>query len=228
YINYMGKSTLKGFPGTDHESPALVSEAMTELLDIYPIKHYFVGGHSQGGFLTYKLLMDFPELMAGAFPISSGVMFQCEPNAFADEKLRVEQRKVPLAIIHSKSDPLVAFSMSEYAATIFGEANWPALRFFADNSGAGHMFARLPVRDAIRWLETQTSNDAAKLLAFAEESSKAKRYRDVIAALNRARPLKLDVAAKARLDRLDRDIDVKASAGAKQFLPKIKDGKDNK
>ena len=228
YINYMGKSTLKGFPGTDRESPAIVSEAMVELREVYPIKHYFVGGHSQGGFLTYKLLMDFPELIAGAFPISSGVMFQCEPNAFADEKLRVEQRKVPLAIVHSKSDPLVAFSMSEYAATIFGEANWPALRFFADNSGAGHMFARLPVRDAIRWLEAQSSDDPAKLVTFAEASNREKRYRDAIAALNRARTLKVDETTQKRLDRLAADIDAKAAAGAKQFLTKIKENKDNK
>ena len=71
YVNYMGHSTYKGFPGTDRESPALVSEAMAELKGVYPISHYFVGGHSQGGFLTYSLLMNFPETMAGAFPISS-------------------------------------------------------------------------------------------------------------------------------------------------------------
>src|SRR5205085_4631884 len=113
-------------------------------------------------------------------------MFQCEPNAFADEKLRAAQRDVPLAIVHGKQDPIVAFSTGEYGATIFGEANWPAFRFFADNSGAAHMFARLPIRDAIRWLEAQSSDDPIKLLSFAADSNKAKRYHDAIAALNRA------------------------------------------
>lgn len=61
YVNFMGKSTYKGFPGTDRESPALVSEAMAELKSVYPIDHYLVGGHSQGGFLTYALLMHFPD-----------------------------------------------------------------------------------------------------------------------------------------------------------------------
>jgi hypothetical protein len=52
-------------------------------------------------------------------------------------------------------------------------------------------------------------------------------YRDAVAALNRARALKPDAAgdaAKARLDRLSREVDAKAAAGAKQFLPKIRDG----
>ena len=34
----------------------------------------------------------------------------------------------------------------------FGEAGWPAFRFFTDDTAA-HMFARLPVGPAIRWLE---------------------------------------------------------------------------
>ncbi len=88
YVNYVGRSTFGGFPGTDRESPALVSEAMKELKEVYPISHYLVGGHSQGGFLTYSLLMNFPESMAGAFPISCGVIFQCEPEAYNDGSLR--------------------------------------------------------------------------------------------------------------------------------------------
>src|SRR5258706_9699208 len=119
YVSYVGRSTFTGFPGTDRESPALVAEALTELRESYPIARYFVGGHSQGGFLTYSLLMNFPELIAGAFPISAGVIFQCEPSAYTDEKLRAAQRSVPLAVVHGKQDPGVNFSAGEYAATIF-------------------------------------------------------------------------------------------------------------
>ena len=60
--------------------------------------------------MTYSLLMNFPESMAGAFPISCGVIFQCEPDAYADETLRKGQRAVPLAIVHGKNDPVVAFA----------------------------------------------------------------------------------------------------------------------
>jgi predicted esterase len=227
YVNYVGKSTFKGFPGTDRESPALVAEALTELREVYPISKYFVGGHSQGGFLTYSLLMNSPELFAGAFPVSSGVIFQTEPGAYADEKLKAAQRAVPLAIVHSKQDNVVNFSMGEYAATLFGEAGWPALRFFNDQSGAGHRFALLPVGEAIRWLEAQSADDPTKLLAFAEQRFKAKGYRDAVAAVNRAAALKPTGAARERLDRLNRQIDAKAAPAARKFLPLVRESKDN-
>jgi predicted esterase len=226
YINYMGRSTYKGYPGTDRESPALVSEAMAELKEVYPISKYFVGGHSQGGYLTYSLLMNFPESMAGAFPISGEVMMQCEPDVFAEAALREAQRKVPLAIIHGKTDPVVRFAGGQYAATVFGAASWPAFRFFADDSGA-HMFARLPVGPAIRWLESLSSDDPAVLLAFAKKRLGENGYRDAIAALRRTRELKLDAAQKNSADQLARAISAKAAPGAAKYLSAIRSAKDN-
>ncbi|MGO9919450.1 MAG: hypothetical protein ACLQIB_32735 [Isosphaeraceae bacterium] len=226
YVNYVGRSTYKGFPGTDRESPALVSEAMAELKGVYPISHYFVGGHSQGGYLTYSLLMNFPESMAGAFPISCELIFQCEPEAYTDSALREAQRKVPLAIIHGKTDPLVGFAGGQYAATVFGDAGWPAFRFFADDRGA-HMFARLPVGPAIRWLEAHTSNNPAALLDFAKKRLGEGGYRDAIAALRRVRDLKLDAGQKRRADDLARTIAAKAAPGAAKYLRLIRAAKDN-
>jgi predicted esterase len=220
YVNFVGRSTYGGFPGTDRESPALVAEALTELKQVYPIARYFVGGHSQGGFLTYSLLMNSPELIAGAFPISCGVIFQCEPDAYRDEALRKAQRSVPLAIVHGQNDPQVNFGLGRYAATLFGESGWPAFHFFTSDT-AGHMFARLPVGEAIRWLEALASDDPEALLGFAEKQAEAGRYRDAIAALRRARTLKLSDPQKQRADRLGTAIDVKAKAGANEFLPKI-------
>ena len=193
---------------------------------MYPVARYFVGGHSQGGFLTYSLLMNFPERIAGAFPISAGVIVQCEPSAYADEKLRAAQRSVPLAIVHGKNDPAVDFSSGEYSAVLFGEAGWPAFRFFADASPAGHRFALLPVGEAIRWLEAHTTDDPTRLLDFAEKRMKSEEgCRDAVAALNRARGLEpgaADQATKARLDRLSRALDAKAAEGAERFLQKIR------
>ncbi len=154
YVNYVGRSTFRGFPGTDRESPVLVARALTELKQAYPIARYFVGGHSQGGFLTYSLLMNSPELIAGAFPISGGVIFQCEPAAYDDEAVRKAQRSVPLTIVHGRNDPVVDFGMGRYAANLFGESSWPAFHFFVSDT-AGHMFAfRAPdlwLLEAIRW-----------------------------------------------------------------------------
>jgi predicted esterase len=225
YVNYVGKSTYKGFPGTDRESPALVAEAMSDLKGVYPIDHYLVGGHSQGGFLTYSLLMNTPELLSGAFPISAGVIFQCEPDAYTDLALRKAQRNVPLAIIHGKNDPVMGFGMGQYAATLFAESGWPAFRFFTDDAAA-HMFARLPVGPAIRWLEAQASTDPKILLDFAADRVAKDGYHDAVAALNRARILKLDAAEKKRADDLAKSINSKAAPGASKYLRLIQHSKD--
>ena len=100
-----------------------------------------------------------------------------------------------------------------------------SLEELADDTGAGHMFGRLPVGEAVRWLEGHTSDDPARLLDFAERRLKAGGYRDAVAALNRARGLKPG-AAKGRLDRLAGEVDEKARAGAAEFLPKVRGAKD--
>jgi predicted esterase len=227
YVNYMGRSTYGGYPGTDRESPALVHEAMEDLKKAYPIKNYFVGGHSQGGFLTYSLLMNFPETIAGAFPISAGLIMQAEPSVFEDKALKEAQRAVPLAIVHGKSDPLVPFDGAVYASGLFLDAGWPAVRLFADDNAA-HMFGRLPVGQAIRWLEALASDDPKVLLDFAEARLKDKvpGRRDAIAAIRKAKGLKLDPKAKERFDRLAKDVDAKAAPKAKTFLASIKANKD--
>jgi pimeloyl-ACP methyl ester carboxylesterase len=226
YVNFMGRSTYRGFPGTDRESPALVAEALDELRKVYPVGRYFVGGHSQGGFLTYVILMHSPERIAGAFPISAGVIMQCEPDVFNDEALRAAQRLVPLAIVHGKNDPNVDFdSGGRYAAGLFGEHGWPGLRLFTSET-AGHMFMLMPVGEAIRWLEAMSSDDPEVLIAFAEKQAQAGHDRDAIAALRNLKGLKQADAVKARADRLRASIDAKAKAKADEYLPKIKANAD--
>jgi predicted esterase len=225
YINFMGRSTYKGFPGTDRESPALVAEALEELRRAYPIGRYFVGGHSQGGWLTYAILMHFPERIAGAFPISCGLLIQCEPEAFQDEAIRAAQRRVPLAIVHATDDPLQDFTLAKMATVTFGDDGWPALRLFASDT-AGHMFMHLPVGEAIRWLEAMASEDPEVLVAFAEKQAEAGRYRDAIAALRKLVGLKPTDTQKQRADRLRASIDARAKAKADEWLPKIKANAD--
>ncbi len=226
YINYVGRSTFQGFPGTDRESPALVREAMEELKQTYPIRHYFVGGHSQGGYLTYSILMNSPEQIAGAFPISAGVILQCEPSAYENAEWQAAQRKVPLAIIHGKNDPLVPYDSATYAAGLFLEAGWPAFRFLTDDKAA-HMFGRLPVDKAIRWLEAMASDDPKVLLDFAESRLKASAYRDVIATLGRAKRLANDTPSQERWERLKKSVEAQAAEKAAPFLTAIRANKDN-
>lgn len=226
YVNFTGKSTFQGFPGTDKESPALVNAAMNELKGVYPIKSYFVGGHSQGGFLTYSLLMNYPESMAGAFPISCGIIMQCEPSAYADEALKKAQRAVPLAIVHGKNDPIVNFGMGDYAAQLFKAESWPMVRLFSDDDAA-HMFARLPVGHAIRWLEIMNSDDPAKLAQYADIRVSEKGWRDAIAAVQRAKSLKPTGGIAEAIAILSEMIDEEASRPAKMFAEKIRANADS-
>lgn len=202
---------------------------MDDLKKAYPIKHYLVGGHSQGGFLTYSILMNSPEAIAGAFPISAGVIFQCEPSAYEDKALKEAQRTVPLAIVHGKNDGIVPFDSGSYASGLFLDASWPSpsVRLFTSDDAA-HMFGRLPVGPAIRWLESLASDNPKVLLDFAEARLKESARRDAIAALRKLKELKLDVQAKARFDKLVKDIDSQAAPKGKMFLTAIKENKDNK
>ena len=153
------------------------------------------------------------------------MIFQCEPGAYTDEALRKAQRKVPLAIIHGKNDPVMGFGMGQYAATLFGEAGWPAFRFFTDDNAA-HMFARLPVGPAIRWLEAQSSKDPTTLIDFAAERS---RTRGIPRRDRRARP-RADAQARRRPEttrrRAQQSSQCQGAAGAAKYLPLIREAKD--
>ena len=197
YVNWVGRSTHRGFPNTHRESPALVGEAMQELKARYPIEKYFVGGHSQGAFLTYVMLMNFPDQIAGAFPIAGGVIVQAEPAKYVDEALRREQRQTPLAIVHSKSDPNVSFQSTESAFEMFSEASWGALKLMAPQRG-GHMFARLPVGEAVRWLDVMTTDDIEAVHRFAETKLKSKDWADVETATAHAARLESSPSERTR------------------------------
>ncbi|WP_422928893.1 hypothetical protein [Singulisphaera sp. PoT] len=226
YVNFVGRSTFKGFPGTDRESPALVLEALADLRRAYPIDRYFVGGHSQGGFLTYSLLMNGPESIAGAFPISAGLIFQCEPSAYADPDLKAAQRRVPLAIVHGKTDPLVPFGSGEYASNLFLDEAWPALRFFSDAEGA-HAFANLPVGPAIRWLEAISSDDPKVLLDFASKRLDESSPRDAISALRRAESLRLEGEPRQRFVALKAKVRDLCQADIRKYSDALRSGKDH-
>lgn len=153
-------------------------------------------------------------------------MIQCDPSVFDDEALKAAQRNVPLAIVHGKTDPLVSFESGSYAAGLFLDAGWPAVRFFADDN-AGHMFGLLPVDQAIRWLEALHSDNPTTLLDFAERRLKEKSPRDAIAAIRKAEGIPLDVKNTARLETLTRQVNNLAEPKAKTFLEAIKANKNN-
>ena len=167
------------------QTDALVAEALVELQEFLPIERWFVGGHAQGGLLTYAVTMFHPELVAGAFPIACNLPVQCEPARFADARLRALQRLVPIAHVHGENDPVMDFSGAVTCHEALQEGGFPMLRLFSDPE-AGHMFALLPVDRAVLWLEKMTSSDPAELLGFVEASLADAQYRDASVALARA------------------------------------------
>ena len=219
YINFSGHRV--GDAWRYNQSPGLVSDALVELQEALPIRHWLIGGHSQGGFLTYALAMFYPDLVAGAFPMSCNLLVQAEPSYFDEAEMRAKQREVPIAHVHGTTDDVIEYSAAEYCYEAFQDGGFPMLRLFSDES-AGHLFAHLPVAEAVRWLETFASGDARRLVAFGEEQLEAGHYRDATAAALRAAELDRAGALKSRIERLHERVDAQAEPRAGELLPAIR------
>jgi predicted esterase len=229
YVNFSGHEV--GPVWAHRQTPALIVEALEELDGFLPIQHWFVGGQSEGGFLTYAVLMFYPDQIAGAFAVSSDLLVQCDPDYFEDDMIRAAQQRIPLAIVHSQSDPTVPFGNGRNAFQRFQDGGFPMLRFFTDERGA-HMFSRLPVEQAVRWLEDMNSSDPGGLMDFAERAYAAGRYRDAWAAADRV--LGLGEAAlglgeatlEPRVAALRAEIDAKAKVIADRLAAAIAANRD--
>lgn len=185
YVEFSGDRV--GEPWRHMQTPALVAGALAELSQELPIERWYVGGHSQGGFLTFAVAMFYPELVAGAFPVAGNLLVQCEPSFFTDEKwakVRAAQRRVPFAIVHGQKDDVVEFSAGTWSRDSLLDGGFPMLRLFAPEN-AGHPWAFLPVDEAVRWLDQWNAAEPETLLAFARDSAEDGRPRDALAALAR-------------------------------------------
>ena len=147
---------------------------MAELKEIYPICHYLVGGHSQGGFLTYSLLMNFPETMAGAFPISGGVILQCDPDVYTDRGLT--QRSANRATRNRpwQKRPNHGFSCRPICSGVSSARQTGRPSNSSRTMLQGICLRRLPVGQAIRWLESHASNNPQNLDPIRRKSTSSK------------------------------------------------------
>jgi pimeloyl-ACP methyl ester carboxylesterase len=224
YVEFSGPGV--GERWRQRQSPALVAEAIEELRSEWSIDSVIVGGHSQGGFLTWVMALHYPEMLRGAFPMSCNLLVQCEPDRFDDKELAVRHR-VALAPIHGENDGVVEFSGGLYAHRRMLDAGFPALRFFTDEHAA-HMFARLPVQQAVEWIEGITSEDGGELLRFAAEAMQGEdpRPRDALAAIERARQTKAGRGLKRKLDSLEKAIAERIEDEAEPLLAAIRADRD--
>lgn len=62
----------------------------------------YIGGDSNGGFMTMRMLIDYPGFFAAAFPICEALLSE----KISDEQIR-ELAKMPIWFTHAKNDPVV-------------------------------------------------------------------------------------------------------------------------
>ncbi len=223
YVNWMGRSTYQGYPLTDRESPYTVSQTIAELAKKYDWKRIFVGGHSQGGFLTYILAMHFPEQFAGAFPVAGGMVMQAEPDVFEDEELKKAQRETPIAIVHGEKDNVVPYDTGLYIRDRYEGEGFPLTTLFHPKN-LGHPYDFLPIGDAIEWLDGLSTDDVETLTAFADEAAADGRWRDVGCALVRASAL----GKAKKLDAAVEKYDAKAAKDADRYSKLLEKGEGGK
>ncbi len=136
----------------------------------------YVGGHSQGGFLTFSVIMHFPELYHGAIPMAGDCWMQNEPNLWADKPdVLARQKQIGIAVIHGQADPVVRFAQGQHAFDVFRAMGYPRLRLFAPKR-LGHQFMLSPVDDALDWLDAMNGRSEKTSVKLAEKWAKAREY----------------------------------------------------
>jgi poly(3-hydroxybutyrate) depolymerase len=148
-------------------SAPFVADVTQEVQKAFKITISYVGGHSQGAFLTYSVILNYPDLFRGAFPMSGDCWSQNEPNLWEEKPdILKKQKEIAIAVIHGKADPVVAFAQGEHAYDCFRAMGWTKLRFFAPKE-LNHMFMLAPIDDAIEWLDAMNGRNENKSLALA-------------------------------------------------------------
>ena len=91
--------------------------ALAELISRYLADHpnvdkkrIYIGGCSNGGFMTMRMILTKPELFAAAFPVCQAF----KPEWMSDEQVK-SIAHIPIWQVHSKDDGVVAFSIAETA-----------------------------------------------------------------------------------------------------------------
>jgi predicted esterase len=153
-------------------SAPLVAEVTEEVQKAFKTTITYVGGHSQGAFLTYSVILNYPDLYRGAFPMAGDCWMQNEPNLWEDKPdVLKKQKEIAIAVIHGRTDPVVAFSQGEHAYDCFRAMGWTKLHLFAP-ANLNHMFMLAPIDEAIEWLDAMNGLNERKSLSLAAKWAK--------------------------------------------------------
>ena len=222
YVNWMGRSTYEGFPYTDRESPYLVMNVIEELQDRHEFDRIFVGGHSQGGYLTYLLHMHFPKKLAGTFPMAGGLIIQAEPSAFDDKDLIEAQKSTPMAIVHGTRDRVVPFATGGYNYNQYLAHNFTNTILLSPELGHGYDF--LPVDQAIEYLDAMSSDNMEQIQEYGERMVKEKNWRVVAALIQRSKL----AGSTIQIDSLVTAFEEAADKDANRLRQRVQSNRNNK
>ncbi|MBQ1312665.1 MAG: prolyl oligopeptidase family serine peptidase, partial [Blautia sp.] len=87
---------------------AAIDEFIETYKDAIDPDRIYVGGDSNGGFMTMRMLMDYPDFFAAAFPICEAMLDEC----ITEEHIR-RMKEIPIWFTHAINDPIVP--PAEYA-----------------------------------------------------------------------------------------------------------------
>ena len=176
-----GETDTKGQPGTDpygannfteDKSMELVAEVTADVQKALKCTISYCGGHSQGGFLTYAVVLRHPDMFKGALPMAGDCWMENEPNLWADNpEVAKVQHEIPFAVVHGRNDPVVQFAQGEHAYDCFRADGWQKVRFFTPER-AGHMFMVYPVDEVLDWLDAMNGRNEKKTAELCEKWAK--------------------------------------------------------
>jgi len=115
WMDYNGQniynSAVEDSEGHSYYSSALMKLIQTFVLDHtdIDINRIYIGGCSNGGYMTVKLLMDYPDYFAAAYPTCEAYSV----NWLSDEKID-QIKNIPIWLVHAQNDPVLRISDEKY------------------------------------------------------------------------------------------------------------------
>lgn len=93
-----------------HSGKSKYTEALKVLIDefierfsaVIDVQRIYIGGDSNGGFMTMRMLMSYPDAFTAAFPICEAMLDKC----ITDEDIE-HLKDIPMWFVHAKNDPVV-------------------------------------------------------------------------------------------------------------------------
>ncbi|MFI5404090.1 MAG: hypothetical protein ACHQ1G_14210, partial [Planctomycetota bacterium] len=195
--------------------PKLAYGILDDLATRFKLGPVYVGGHSQGAYYTFRIVLSKPEMFTGAIPFAGGLLLGLDPKAAAQRKGKPGPA---FAIVHGEMDDVVDPSLSEWAYEMFLAAEYPGVRFLHPKD-MNHWWPG-PIAEAITWTLEVTAEDPEALLASAERFLEGDRGSDALSCVTRARSFKADAA---RASGLEERIRAKGQEHAQAWLLKMKD-----